>query len=209
MKKKIVLIGDIIASKKLEDQRAKVQEKLSGILEQLNDENRDISSPYTITLGDEFQAVFKSADRLFFDIVSILAALHPVKIRFSIGIGEIKTPLNREQALGMDGEAFYNARDGLNKLKMTTNTLIIMGFDEKRQRLIELTLLLISNKITRWKKSRLQILEGLWQDLSVKEMAKYIDITDKAIYKNIEDGELKAVKQLLAEIQNVIDRDLV
>jgi hypothetical protein len=209
MKKKVVLIGDIIASKKLKNQRVKVQEKLSGILEQLNNENQNILSPYTITLGDEFQSVFESADRLFCDILSILVALHPVKVRFSVGIGDIKTPLNREQALGMDGEAFYNARDGLNKLKIEESNLIIIGFDEKNQRLIELTLLLISNKITKWKKNRLQILEGLCEDLPVKKMAEYLDITDKAIYKNIDDGGLKVIKQLLCEIENVIDRSIV
>jgi hypothetical protein len=81
----------------------------------VNGENMHLISPYTITLGDEFQAVLKNARHLFGDIITILYVIYPTKIRFSIGIGDIQTPVNPNQAIGMDGTAFYNARTGIDK----------------------------------------------------------------------------------------------
>ncbi len=37
----------------------------------LNRKDKNLISNYTVTLGDELQAVFNSADELFFDIVII------------------------------------------------------------------------------------------------------------------------------------------
>ena len=41
----------------------------------LNSQHRELLSPYTITLGDEFQAVFGRADSVFPDILAIMRDL--------------------------------------------------------------------------------------------------------------------------------------
>ena len=207
MKKSIVLIGDIISSKKIPD-RQKVQEKIRGVLAKLNKENMHLISPYTITLGDEFQAVLKNARHLFGDIITILYVIFPTKIRFSIGIGDIQTPVNPNQAIGMDGTAFYNARTGIDKLKECGCLVTIVNPEDACQKLIEQSLFLVSNKIVKWKQVRLQIFLDLCKNLPVKQMAKKMSITDKAIYKNIDDGELKIIKQLFFEIESSINRKL-
>ena len=73
----LALIGDIVDSKQLRD-RGKFQTTLASTLKTVSSRNATLVSPYTITLGDEFQAVYKSADRLFLDIFSILRDIHPV-----------------------------------------------------------------------------------------------------------------------------------
>ncbi len=92
--KKIVLIGDLIASKKIKD-RAAVQKKLSNVFKKINSSSKNIISPFTITLGDEFQVVYNSAENLFKDIWQISAALYPEKSRYSIAVGDITTKLNK------------------------------------------------------------------------------------------------------------------
>jgi hypothetical protein len=90
----IVLIGDIVGSRDL-DERSQIQRKLKRIFTLIKRKRSFLLSPYTITLGDEFQAVYGRAEYLFVDILNILSSIYPVKARFAIGIGGLKTPINR------------------------------------------------------------------------------------------------------------------
>jgi len=112
------IIGDIINSRKIID-RNKAQQMLNELLSSINNKQKDnIGSNFTITLGDEFQGVLINADSVIDVIEEINFAMHPVKIRFGIGFGEISTQLNRLQAIGADGSSFYAARDAINSLKV-------------------------------------------------------------------------------------------
>ncbi len=88
--------------------RAGLQKSLLGVLARLNKSHAgSLLSPFTLTLGDEFQALLPDASALWRMIANIQAELHPVRVRFGIGVGEIVTEINREAALGMDGPAFH------------------------------------------------------------------------------------------------------
>ncbi|MGD8594964.1 MAG: SatD family protein [Gammaproteobacteria bacterium] len=200
---KIVLIGDIIASRKIKD-RSSVQKQLKAAIRQLNRKNPNLLSPYTITLGDEFQAVFDKADRLFSDIINILFALYPEQVRFSVGVGAIDTPINKQQAIGMDGQAFYLARKGIEQLKASGYLFIANGLGENQQDMVNNSLFLISHHVCKWKPSRLAVFRLLQQGMSVADMTSKLDLTDKAIYKTIDQGELKVIRQLFLEIEKII-----
>ena len=201
---KIVLIGDIIASRKIKD-RSSVQKQLKATIRKLNKKTPNLLSPYTITLGDEFQAVFNRADQLFDDIMSIMSALYPEQVRFSIGVGTIDTPINRQQAIGMDGPAFYLARKGIEQLKGTDYIFITNGLIENQQDFVNHCLSLVSYHLSKWKQSRLSVFRLVQQGLPVSDMTKKLDLTDKAIYKTIDQGELKVVNQLLLDIEKIIN----
>lgn len=104
----IVIIADIVDSKKI-SARKEVQLTLKDVLIQINhDSENGILSPFTITLGDEFQAVYRCSATLIKDLFLILVKLFPVRIRFSIGFGKISTEINEHEAIGMDGPAITN-----------------------------------------------------------------------------------------------------
>src|SRR5207237_6855737 len=107
--KKIVIIGDLVLSRNIR-RRDKIQTELLSELRRLNKIRSGLISPYTVTLGDEFQAVYSNADSLFSDIFEISAKIQPVKIRFAVSLGEITTRINKKSAMGMDGHVFHNAR---------------------------------------------------------------------------------------------------
>lgn len=201
---KIVLIGDIVASRKIKD-RSSVQKQLKATFRQLNRKNPNLLSPYTITLGDEFQAVFTKADQLFGDIMSIMSTLYPEQVRFSIGVGTIDTPINKQQAIGMDGQAFYLARNGIEQLKGTDYLFITNGLTEDQQDIVNHSLFLVSHHVCKWKQSRLSVFRLVQQGLSVADMTKKLDLTNKAIYKTIDQGELKMVNQLLSDIERIVN----
>lgn len=111
------IIGDIVDSKKIAN-RKEAQIALGNALGAINIIYKDnIESLFTITLGDEFQGVLKSAKDVIKIIETIKQRLHPIKIRFGIGFGDIHTHIDRHKSLGADGPAYYAAREGINYIK--------------------------------------------------------------------------------------------
>jgi hypothetical protein len=120
-----------------------------------------ILSPYTITLGDECQAVLSGPKGLFHDIITIRMGIYPHRMRFSVGMGAVATRINRTAAIGMDGEAFYNARDGLEALKKIGGTFAVSGLRLPHAGLIAESLKLVSWLSADWERNRLGVLLGL------------------------------------------------
>ena len=196
----IVLVGDLVASRRIIE-RAVVQEKLRDCLRQLNSKKREgLVSPYTITLGDEFQAVFGAPDRLFRDALTVLIALYPVAVRFSFAVGGISTAINTKQAIGMDGPAFHDARATIDRLRKTKSLFAIASSDGAGLNLVNQSLALVSHAIGKWPRSRLEILRGISENQSVKQIARDLRVTDKAVYKSIDAGAIRTIVPLFEEI---------
>lgn len=213
----IVVIGDLIGSKDLSDKdRERCQSTLEEVTGRLNQESASIHSPLTITLGDEFQAVYDDLSSVLADSWSVLAALHPVGVRFSFGVGQIYTQINSEQALGMDGPAFHVAREGMNQLKSSGkiyNVAIGSPSDRAEQvvslvDLVNHTLHFLSNELKQWKKTRLQILVMEQKGEPVKKIAEELGISESAVYKNREEGDLDLILKLKESIGENINRIL-
>jgi hypothetical protein len=196
----IVLVADLVASRRIVE-RSAIQERLRACLRQLNSKRRGgLVSPYTITLGDEFQAVFSAPDRLFRDAVTVLIALFPVDVRFSFAIGGISTSINTKQAIGMDGPAFHEARATVDRLKKTKSLFAVAGPNGVGLTLINQSLALVSHTIGKWPRTRLEILRGLSENRSVKQIARDLRVSDKAVYKSIDAGAIRTIMPLLEEI---------
>lgn len=205
----IVVIGDILHSKKLDsNQRRKTQELMDAVFRKINRESDLFASPYTITLGDEFQAVYKSSKDLFKHIWMIFAEIHPVKVRISISVGEISTKINTIQALGMDGPAFYMARDQIDLMKEKKQLLAISTDYERFNRLINSTFQIMEANFKTWKKNRFSILHKYHHGSDVKQIAAEMGMSDVAVYKNINAGALDAVIELTNTVSDTINEML-
>ena len=211
-KKLIVVIGDVISSRKVE-KRNDLQNKLLEIFENLNtDANQNhLVSPYTITLGDEFQAVYQKADRLFLDTIRILETTLPQKVRFSFGVGNISTDINTEQSIGMDGSAFYYAREGISNLKDQRGNykFNIYGLDDPElEKLFNNVLYIFSNLLEGWNKNRYFILRSTMEGKAVKDIAKELKLTETATYMNIYDGSIREMIAIQETMINQINQRL-
>jgi len=212
MKNSLVLIADIEASREVEQaDREELQRKLQKVLQQLNEEGDGLLSPYTITLGDEFQAVFSKADHIFVHMLKIIAALHPVYVRFSLGMGAITTAINKEQALGMDGPAFHVAREGIDLLK-ESGFLFNICFADKEEslhlKIVNNTLKLLSKQIRGWNKRRVTILHMIKEGYDYKEISEHLGISQPAFYKNKEAGALDVIDELTDDIAKVLNQKI-
>lgn len=209
MKSYIVVIGDIEQSSQLsQDNRKQVQKTLKSVFREINQQSTDIISPYTITLGDEFQAVYQSAKEMFKHIWTVMASIHPVKVRFSIGAGKITTEINRENSLGMDGSAFHKARKHIEWMKDEKLLLSVSTKDAKFDQLVNNTFRILDANLRGWKKNRFIILQRLCEGKEVKQIAKEIGLSEVAIYKNINAGTLEAIRGLTDTISETIDERL-
>lgn len=211
----LALIGDVVGSKDV-PKRADLQKKLTQALKKINDRKpRPVVSPYTVTLGDEFQAVYKTADTLFLDVFSILVEVYPEKIRFGVGLGELTTPINSKQALGMDGPAFHRARAAIAVLKESEDLIRLQGEPPPQQkpefdqwRLFAYLLNFVSQKVGNWERNRLRIICGLLANRSVAELEQELKVSKVAVYKNINTAALDEFVGLCNEITRYLNAEL-
>ena len=129
----IALIGDVVASRRFDvRKRSALQKQLEAVLEGLNRQFRSsIAAKFLITLGDEFQGVLLKADVIPAIIWQIESELRDVDIRIAIGLGTLNPPF-KDVALGMDGPAFHNAREGIElsrKRRLTGGVFVGFGVD--------------------------------------------------------------------------------
>ena len=203
---RLVLIADIIDSRNLTS-RKQVQTELQSLLDELNGEQDQLLSPYTITLGDEFQALYGGADRAFSDILAIMRQVYPVELRFALGVGPLSTDINPKQAIGMDGPAFHRARDLLADMKHDSRTLAITGLPDD-DGLQEAALGLFNLQLRKWKPNRLAILQQLLKDREITTIAQDLGITERSVYKNIHEGGLSHAIQLIRALTRRMNRAL-
>ncbi len=203
----LVLIGDIVSSKRIQG-RARFQEGLKKNLAVLSRDNESIASPYTLTLGDEFQAVYRCADGLFADLCRIRSVCLPSHVRLSLAVGGITTALNLDQALGMDGPAFHAARAGIDTLKNTGGDFALAGLPSGDDTLRAALIDLLCGNLHTWKANRWSILSGILAGKTIAELARENAITEIAVYKNIRHARLDALVVVLKNMEAVLNRQL-
>jgi hypothetical protein len=201
----IVVIADIVQSKRISD-REEFQKGLEKELNEINSfSKKNILSPYTITLGDEFQAVYKTAGSIFTDIWKIIDSIYPYKVRFAIGHDQILTKTNEKRALGMDGPAFHSARDGLSKMKKHEMTIIqFFGSEIPAVELINNSLLLVAEIMDKWKHNTVSVMNGIMRNKKYILIGRELDITERAVYKTVNTNHIRTI----IEIQESVARHI-
>ncbi|RSJ92186.1 hypothetical protein D8792_02935 [Streptococcus cristatus] len=133
----IALIGDLIESKQLKN-RKQAQKDLQDMMAVLNQDYQDyLVSPFTITTGDEFQALLRPNSEVM-RLIDQIALGFPHPIRFGLGLGEIVTDINREQSIGSDGPAYWKARAAIEAIHEkndygSSRIAVSLGDDELSQ----------------------------------------------------------------------------
>lgn len=125
-----ILMADIVNSKQAVGKNLAV--KFEKLVLYLNEAfATEISSPLTITLGDEFQGVIKSEDAGKRIILAAEEWLYRqeeiIQLRYVLHYGIIDTPINRNIAHGMLGAGLADARKRLNDMKNDRDRFWIKG----------------------------------------------------------------------------------
>lgn len=190
-------MGDIIDSSK--EDAVLLQQEFAKLIDQINqDFADDLLSPLTITLGDEFQCVVKNLKAL----VEILIKLEeqkwslncPVNLRYSLGYGEISTPINSEIAYGMIGSGLMKVRESLTELKEEEDRVVIIGEVLRREEL-KLALDLFLELQQSWKWKDRAIISGYFLTKDYKQVAKTMEKDVSLIWRRFKSLAFKSYQK--------------
>ena len=197
----LALIADVIDSKMVQE-RFNLQKQLEKTLRKMNELFGDyLASCFTLTLGDEFQALLKVDAPVFQIIDTLRSELSPTQLRFGIGLGEIVTAIDPLQSIGADGPAYWNARAAINLVHQKNdygNTQIYFSSGNDSKDLL-VNALIASGEAIRsgWRGSQEEILLDLIkrfvysENFSQQDLAQSLDINPSALSKRLKSSSIR------------------
>lgn len=213
----LALIADVIDSKMVQE-RFDLQKQLEKTLQTMNELFGDfLASYFTLTLGDEFQALLKVDAPVFQMIETLRSLLTPTQLRFGIGVGEIVTDIDPLQSIGADGPAYWNARAAINLVHQKNdygNTQIYFSSGKEKQDFF-VNALIASGEAIRsgWRGSQEEILLDLLkrcvysENFSQQDLAQSLAINPSALSKRLKSSSIRVYLRgraaALASIQSL------
>ena len=213
----LALIADVIDSKMVEE-RFDLQKQLEKTLQTMNELFGEfLASSFTLTLGDEFQALLKADAPVFQIIDTLRSELTPTQLRFGIGLGEIVTDIDPLQSIGADGPAYWNARAAINLVHQKNdygNTQIYFTCGKEKQDFF-VNALIASGEAIRsgWRGSQEEILLDLLkrcvysENFSQQDLAQSLAINPSALSKRLKSSSIRVYLRgraaALASIQSL------
>ena len=214
----LALIADVIDSKMVQE-RFDLQKQLEKTLQTMNELFGEfLASSFTLTLGDEFQALLKVDAPVFQMIDTLRSLLTPTQLRFGIGLGEIVTDIDPLQSIGADGPAYWNARAAINLVHQKNdygNTQIYFSSGKEKQDFF-VNALIASGEAIRsgWRGSQEEILLDLLkrfvysENFSQQDLAQSLDINPSALSKRLKSSSIRVYLRgraaALASIQALV-----
>ena len=213
----LALIADVIDSKMVQE-RFDLQKQVEKTLQKMNELFGDyLASRFTLTLGDEFQALLEVDAPVFQIIDTLRSELTPTQLRFGIGLGEIVTSIDPLQSIGADGPAYWNARTAINLLHQKNdygNTQIYFSSGKENQDFF-VNALIASGEAIRsgWRGSQEEILLDLLkrcvysENFSQQDLAQSLAINPSALSKRLKSSSIRVYLRgraaALASIQSL------
>lgn len=210
----IAIIGDIKGSKAIE-RRKEVQENLALVLSEINDQySEDIASRFMITLGDEFQGLLTNGTRIIQIISRIESRMHPVKLRFGIGVGEITTEINPHMAIGADGPGYYRARAAIEYLKenekkkqtsVSDIRLEVDGENQESQTFINTIFNLMTALKSSWTMRQREIIQDMLEHRDNQtDTAERLNIKQPTVNRVLVAGNYYAYKEAFDTVEKAL-----
>ena len=214
----LALIADVIDSKMVQE-RLDLQKQVEKTLQKMNELFGDyLASRFTLTLGDEFQALLKVDAPVFQIIDTLRSELTPTQLRFGIGLGEIVTAIDPLQSVGADGPAYWNARAAINFVHQKNdygNTQIYFSSGKENQDFFVNSLIASGEAIrSGWRDSQEEILLNLLkrsvysESFSQQDLAQSLAINPSALSKRLKSSSVRVYLRgragALASIQSIV-----
>jgi SatD family (SatD) len=202
MKAQHILMADVIDSRKYKGKAVAIG--LAKIVEKINIEfKKEIISPLTVTLGDEFQAVVKTEETSVKIILRIEELIIEnkflFKLRYASNAGKIETAINKNIAYGMLGEGLTKTREILNNAKKENERFFFSG---KRVDFLNNLFIVFSSFVDSWKQKDYSTIALFLNEFDYKKVALANNYTASAMWKkrkSLKINEYNIVKQLILQ----------
>lgn len=200
----VALIGDIRGSRELED-RKEVQEEFKRVVDSLNEHVPDssIASRFTVTTGDEFQVLLTNATDAVEAAVSASDRFHPARLRFGLGRGDLDTEVNPDQAIGMDGPCFHQAREAIDSAKKDGTWLRVGGWSKDLDRHVNSMFDLLQCVREDWTDRQAQFALTLKEKGAQTRVADHFEVSKSTVSESLSAGhvqEVRSAENSLAEL---------
>jgi hypothetical protein len=177
------MIGDMVASRALAPrQRARVQEEFTDLIDDLNRAHAsELAAKFVITLGDEFQALFRRGDGLPRLIWKLEQAFTTRRLRLGFGYGLIYTSMG-EYAINVDGPALHHARASLENAKHDSlEGGVFTGFGETMDAALNGLARVLHHQRATWPTRQREVVERLSAGCKGVDIARELGISKQAV----------------------------
>lgn len=203
-----VVMGDLVGSERTLA-TASLHTRFNEAVEKQNrDYEHLLSSPLTITLGDEFQGLGTSLTAMLSLIRDFRLQLmaHDIECRFAIGHVELQTPLNTDKAWNMMGPGLARTREKLNEKRSGS----LYRFAVTDDPLVETTLEALGAGLTsierRWTGRQREDIAELLRGATAADIAKRRNVSVHTVYKVRSSGEFDTYVVQWHAIQETLAR---
>ena len=201
-----ILMGDVIGSSKYDAQ--KLRREFMDLISSCNKNlNPVIISPYTVTLGDEFQGIAASLhamiESIFFLEESVLHKKLAFKIRYVAVQGDIDTPVNRLKAHTMMGSGLTKAREILTDKRRGKPRFIFDLSDTYTMDQLNRLYMVYDGLTGRWSRGDGSLIFDMLVNQNNEEVGTKHGKTRSQIWKrrkNLLIEEYRALKETIMEI---------
>ncbi|PWH86284.1 SatD family protein [Brumimicrobium oceani] len=207
-----ILMADIVESRKKDS--TLLMSNFKTLVDKINNQwKNQLTSPLTITLGDEFQGIINTmgnAIEIIFQIEEeIIQNEWGFKLRFVLNYGEIETPINKKNAYEMLGDGLTESREKLNQSKSNKNRFIIMlNNNLKAQQILSDLFLIYQFYIDSWKINDYYIVKEFLLNKSYQEVAEALNLNVSSAwrrYKSLNIEEYTTCKRLFTNFNTVLN----
>ncbi len=193
------LVGDVISSRTRVD-RVGLHQRFAAAVTRVNDELSP-SIPLRIQAGDEFQGRFATRGEALTAVLRLRLALAPdVECRYGVGWGPLSV---LDEATGIeDGPGWWLARDAIDAVHASRGRRT--AYRGPDQELIEAVLLGRDALLSRLGARSAQILEGLLEGRTQRELADELGVSPSAVSQRVRHDDLAtlvAQDALLREVR--------
>lgn len=193
-----MVIGDLIGSRNATDRRA-LHRQFERAIAEVND-RFDPPTPMRVTVGDEYQGVFATLGDALSATLWVRLALRPLgDVRHGLGRGEI-------QVLGTqprveDGPGWWAARAAIEHVEQaegraatrTLRTAVVDPSPGSSVDLVNATLLLRDELVSRLGERSLSVLRGLLHAQTQRDLADELGISASAVSQRVRADGLGAI----------------
>jgi len=197
------VIGDIVRSRAIAD-RGALQARLEGVLPRVNgDLDAAPVSAWTVTLGDEFQALFDTPAPLPAVLEQISHGLTGYAVRFGVGHGPLSTPL-KPTAVGMDGPCFHRARAAVETARRERRRIVVATGTGIAQPVTDVWNLALT--VTRARTARqAEMIEAYRAHGSQAAVAAHLGVTQGTVSAELARGRFAEVQAVLAQLPAMLE----
>lgn len=199
-----ILMGDVIGSSNYNS--TDLARNLKSLVESVNESLQEKTlSPYTVTLGDEFQGVTKSLKAgietlFYFEEIRLERQLN-FKLHYVLHYGKIDTDINSDTSYGMLGEGLTQAREKLTSKKRDRHRFNI-SLSSKDQSDQFMRLFEVLDGITeRWKRDDFPLIIDMIKNPNDQEVGEKHEKDRSQIYRRRKTLMIKEYNLLKEFIQ--------